>query len=260
MDFFIKQFSYRYRFSVVIIDANLYVHNHGKYKFDPPFLTFQAKIILIVKSKLCPLTEFSCASDKIDFDGKTLLPEGENNEYVYSSGLEIFQFRTDDKSMDYITLMDNNMIPYPFAVGEKYTYFLSSDYKLIENDKIEKITLLNATNDNLHPFFYHLGKCGVDSFKTLELSQIHTFYPREEDEENEDDDLVEEVERDEDLIETNCTNGNNEEVKIINQKCVICYERDSVYTSTKCGHQCICGGGYQNLGDIDILKCVVCRT
>ena len=30
------------------------------------------------------------------------------------------------------------MIPYTFAVGEKYTYFLSSHYKFIGNDKIEE--------------------------------------------------------------------------------------------------------------------------
>ena len=69
------------------------------------------------------MTEFSGAGDKIDFDGNTLLLECEDNEYVYFSGLEIFNFKTDDKIIDYISLMGNNMIPYTFAVGEKYTYF-----------------------------------------------------------------------------------------------------------------------------------------
>ena len=145
-------------------------------------------------------------------------------------------------------------------MGEKYTFFLSSHYKFIENDKIEEGTLLNATNDSSDPFEYDLGKCGVGSFKTLEHTQIHTFYPREE-EENEDGDLVEEHEENrEDLIETNYCNGTNEVVKICNQNCVICYERDSVYAFRQCGHQCICDECYQNKSDIDILKCVVCRT
>ena len=63
-----------------------------------------------------------------------------------------------------------------------------------------------------------------------------------------DDDLVEE---EEDLIETNYCNGNNEVVKIFKQKCVICYERDIVYAFRQC---------YQNKGDNDIIKCVLCRT
>ena len=99
--------------------------------------------------------------------------------------------------------MGNNTIPYTPAVGENYTYFLSSHYKFIQNDKIEECTLLNATNDSSDPLDYHLEDCGVDSFKTLDYSQIYTFYPHEEeDEEDENGELVEEVEEDEDLIET----------------------------------------------------------
>ena len=122
--------------------------------------------------------------------------------------------------------MGNNMIPYTFAVGEKYTYFLSSHHKYIENDKIEERSLLNATNNSLDPYDYHVETCVKDSFKTIERSQIHTFYPyNEEDEENED------------LIETIYTNGKNEMVRTFNQKFVICYERDSVYAFGHCGHQ-----------------------
>ena len=82
------------------------------------------------------MTQFSGANDSSGFDGNTLLLECENNEYVYISGLEIFKFKTDDKIIDYISLIGNPMIPYTFAVGENYAYFLSSHYKFIENDKI----------------------------------------------------------------------------------------------------------------------------
>ena len=64
----------------------------------------------------------------------------------------------------------------------------------------------------------------------------------------------------EDLIETQYLNGNNEVVKIFNQKCVICLERVSIYAFRQCGHQCICQDCYENKRDIDILKSVVCRT
>ena len=137
--------------------------------------------------------------------------------------------------------MGNNMIPYTIINGEKYTYVLYNRYTFIENDKIEEGTLLNATNNSLDPYDYHLAKCGKDSFKNLERSLIHTFWPGVgEDVENEDDisDLEDEVE---DLIETQYLNGNNEVVKIFNQKCVVCYERDSVYAFRQCGHHCICG-------------------
>ena len=187
------------------------------------------------------------------------LLECENNEYVYISGLEIFEFKTDDKIIEYISLRGNNMIPYTFAVGEKCTYFLSSHYKFIENDKIEEGTFLNVANNSLDPYDYYVEKCGKDAFKKLEHIQIYTCWPGYgEHEENEDDYLVEEDEENEDWIETIFCNGNNEVVKIFSQKCVICFERDSICAFRQCGHQCICEQCYQNKSDIDIIKCVVC--
>ena len=103
MDVFIMHFNYRYRYLVVIIDANMYLYKYEKYKFDPAFLSFQTKNISIGKSKVCPMTEFCGAGDKIDSDGSTLLLECEKNEFVYFSGLEIFHFKTDDKIIDYIS-------------------------------------------------------------------------------------------------------------------------------------------------------------
>ena len=218
---------------VVIIDSIVYVYKNKIFRFDPPLFSFQAKNIFIGKSKVCPMTELSGARDKNVFDGNTFLVECEDNEYIYISGLEVTKFKTDDKIIDYTSLMRNNMTPNAIMIGERYTYFLYHRYKFIENDKIEEGTLLSATNTSLDPYVYHLEKCGIDSFKFLERNLIHTFSPGHgEDIENEDDDddLVEEdvVEENEDLIETQYFNGNNEVVKIFNQKCVICYERESV--------------------------------
>ena len=165
---------------------------------------------------------FFQAEDIEEFDGNILLLECENNEYVYISGIEIFIFKTGDKIIDYISLIGNNMIPYTFAVGENYPFFLSSHYKFIENDRIEQRTLLDATNNSLNPYDYHVEKCGEKAFKKLEHTQTHTFRPGfEEHEENEDDYLVEKDGENEDLIDTKFYNGNNEVVKNIQSK--VCY-------------------------------------
>ena len=211
------------------------------------------------------MTEISRANDRSDFDGNTILLECGDNEYVYISGFEISKFKTDDKIIDYMSLTGKILCPYVILVGEKYTYFISNPYKFIENDKIEKETLLNGTNNNLDPFLYHLGKCGVDSFKKLEYSQIHSCWPHDDKEDENVDLIVEDedevlVEEDEDLIETNYCNGTIEVVRTFNQKCVFCYERDSVYEFPHRGHQCICEQCYENKGDIGTLKEVVCRT
>ena len=120
---------------------------------------------------------------------------------------------------------------------------------------------MKATNNSLNPYDYHVEKCGKNAFKKLEHTQTHIFWPGlEEPEENEDDYLVEEDEENEDLTDALFYNGNNEVVKTFSQKCVICLERDSNYAFRQCGLQCIFEQCYQKKGDIDILKCVVCRT
>ena len=260
-DIYIMHHNYRSKYLVVIIDTTAYVYENKICKFDPPLFTFQAKNVFIGKSKVCEMTQFSGANDRADFDGNTLLIQVDDNEYVYISGLEISKFKTDDKIIDYISLMGNNMIPHAIMIGEKYTYFLYYRYKFIENDKIEEGSLLNASNNSLDPYENHLEKCGRDSFKKLERVLIHTLWPGHvnnieglEDEENEDN-------TQEDIIiqELQYTHGNNENKKVFNQKCVISFERDSEYIFKQCGHQCICERCYQNKGDVNILKCVICR-
>ena len=207
---------------VVIVDSIVCVYKNKICKFDPPLFTFQAKNVFIGKSKVCPMTEFSgSANNSSEFDGNTLLVECENNEYVYISGLEITKLKIDDKIIDYIPLMGNNMVPHAIMIGEKHTYFLYHHYKFIENDKILEGTLLNASRSSLDPYDYHVGICGIDSFKKLEHSLIHSFWPGHG-EDDDDGDLVEEdvVEGNEDLIETQYFNGTNEVVKIFIQKCV----------------------------------------
>ena len=71
--------------------------------------------------------------------------------------------------------MENMMTPYSFAAGEKYTYFTSAHYKIIENDKIEDGTLLNLSSNSFDPFDYHVNKNGLDCFKLLDFNRIH--YP-----------------------------------------------------------------------------------
>ena len=260
MDIFMMQYIYRNK-HLVLVDSDVNVYKYDRCKFDKPFLYFQAKNNFIGKSKICPMTDFFQAEYKEEFDGNTFLLECENNEYVYISGLEIFNFKTGDKFIDYIFLIGNNMIPYTFAVGERYTYFLSSHYKFIENDRFGQGTLLNATNNSLNPYDYHVEKCSKNAFKKLERTQIQNFWPGfEEHEENEVDYLVEEDEENDDLIDAKFNDGNNEVVKIFSQKCVICLERDSIHAFRQCCHQCICEQCYQNKGDIDIIKCVVRRT
>ena len=79
MDIYIMQYNYRNK-HLVIIYGDVYVYKYDKCKFETPYLSFQAKIVFIGRSKVCPLTQFSEANDSSGFDGNTLLLECENNE------------------------------------------------------------------------------------------------------------------------------------------------------------------------------------
>ena len=86
------QYNYRSKY-LVVIDGDVYVYKYEKCNFDQPILSFKPKHIFVGKSKVCPMTEFSEAEDKEELDGNTLLSECEINEYLYFSGLEIFNSR-----------------------------------------------------------------------------------------------------------------------------------------------------------------------
>ena len=107
----------------------------------------------------------------------------------------------------------------------------------MKKKKIEEGTLLNRSDDSLDPYDYRLEKCGRDVFKTIAANRIHSSWPGME------CGFMEEIVEDEEDVnihELEYTDGSNEVVKTFNQKCVICFERDSDYIFKQCGHQCIC--------------------
>ena len=168
------------------------------------------------------MTEFSEALDNTLFDGNTLLLEREVSKYIHISGLEILEFRTHDKTLDYICLRGNNMISYTFAIGKKYTSSLSTQYKYLKNDKYEERMLLISLNDSLNSYEYHLSKNGLDCFKKLlGCNRIHSSWPDiqygDVEEIVADEEDVDEVD-DEDVNthELEYTNGSNRVVKMFN--------------------------------------------
>ena len=63
----------------------------------------------------------SAACDSFDFDGNTILVGSDDNgynNYVFISGFEIIKLSTEDKFLDFISLVGNNMIPSAIAVRE----------------------------------------------------------------------------------------------------------------------------------------------
>ena len=71
--------------------------------------------------------------------GNTILFLIKPNKYIFI-GDDIISFRTKDKILKFISPIGNSDVPYPYAIGEKYTYLLvysgHNKYQYIENKLI----------------------------------------------------------------------------------------------------------------------------
>ena len=131
------------------------------------------------------MTDFSGAADNSSyFDFKTLLLEVEDRKYVYISCLEITEFETNDKVIDCISLMGNNMVPYPIILGKKYTYFL---YDRMDRKTMEyccevcpkKIKAKNKYKHFKSKSHQELDKCKhlLLSYKDIDIDHVdETFF------------------------------------------------------------------------------------
>ena len=73
-------------------------------------------------------------------------------------------FFSEDRIVDFVSLMGNNLIPGATTIGDKYTYFLSDNHEDDEHAKIEEETLMDPTTKSLDSFEYHNLKHGETVF------------------------------------------------------------------------------------------------
>ena len=96
------------------------------------------------------------------------------NEYLFFSGFEVIKYRRKDRSIVFMSLMDNITIPTAIDIGEKYIYFIYDLYNILEHNKKEEGTLLNSINNSLDRFIINLPNV----VKTLlKRSSVINFIP-----------------------------------------------------------------------------------
>ena len=194
MDIFVMQHNYRFRYlvtndneqSIVNMQGSptahtVTIYKYEKYKLEEAFLVLKPIKILSIflgKNCICRKTKLSGPCDSSVFGGNAILAgrdDFEYNKYVFISEFEIINYCTEDKSIDFISFMGHNMIPTARAIGEKYCFFLSDLYKLIESERIEEGALIKSTNDSVDPYDYDVLKCSEGVFKTMECNQVRGF-------------------------------------------------------------------------------------
>jgi len=88
------------------------------------------------------------------FDGNTILLKISEIKYVFI-GTEVYEFETDDNIKIYYSPVGNSAVPYPFAIGEKYIYFML-DYCCLSQTKNNNCIPLDTTD--AYTYFYDHDK------------------------------------------------------------------------------------------------------
>lgn len=126
----------------------MYISHVASYKFNK---------IFIGKSPLTKSTEFSGGSGP-EFDGNSILAELDYKDSEYSYlyiGSIIRTFNTDDRIVKYWSIVGNNDVPYPVAIGEQNYYFML-DMQYVELDKFTEW----SKDIEMNGYSYYYGHSG----------------------------------------------------------------------------------------------------
>jgi len=104
--------------------------------------------------------------------GNSILMKLEKDRYLFV-GETIYQFRTDDEILHYNSPIGNSDVPYPFAVGKKYVYFML-DMEYIPIDIYTKF-VPEGTTDAYGYYYGHDGPEALAKYSNPmeELTYVH---------------------------------------------------------------------------------------
>ena len=151
-----------------------YVLEHGDFEYIQHVSRYENfKQIFIGKSLQCPQTEFSGGIGDY-FDGNSILLKLNQNVYVYI-GDRVYEFEVeeDEEIISYHSPVGNSDVPYPFAVGKKYAYFMLDKKRVPREDYDQQIP--ENCVDAYNYYYGHAGNEGLrdKSQWPLGLTIIH---------------------------------------------------------------------------------------
>lgn len=169
----------------VIIDNNVKVYKdsfddaHDDVVYEKhPFLSVDSTHVFVGKSPLIEMTKFSGGHGP-KFDGNSMLVHLKNNEYIFI-GIEIFSFNALGKIINYVSLVGNNDVVYPYCIDEYENIYLMIENVIIKmNDKIKQ-QMVKYDNPYDYYYDYHIitknRAIPPNSPKILNFNNIRTFH------------------------------------------------------------------------------------
>ena len=110
-----------------------------------------------------------------EFKGNSILVNIIDMTYVFI-GCIIYSFQTEEKINEYKSPVGNSDVPYPYAVGKKYVYFM------IENQYADKSEFVNYDgiifDDPYHKFYgfqFSLDKKGKSKFELWKKEHVYNI-------------------------------------------------------------------------------------
>jgi hypothetical protein len=105
-------------------------------------------------------------------DGNTILLQIEKNKYVFIEGI-IYEFTTTDQIINYFSLVGNNEVPYPIALGKENVYFMKDDGMYIPRKYFPE-KMIESEFENAYSILYNFYNNKKISNNAEEF-QLHDF-------------------------------------------------------------------------------------
>ena len=144
-------------FKVVIDNKSVSIYkNTTKYpeieKYDGLVKTVKAKEVFIGKSSGKPYLADHTPAEAKQFIGNSILLELTDDTYIYI-GKEIYEFQTEDTIESYYSLIGNNDVPYPIALGTDNIYFML-DNTYVSREKVLFSNMKDVDWEGAYAMYY----------------------------------------------------------------------------------------------------------
>jgi hypothetical protein len=157
-------------FKVIILGNKIEIWTHD---IDPAELlfTFISDDVFIGKSHLTEMTEYSGGhGDR--YDGNTVLISQIDNTYIFV-GMYIFSFKARTRITEYVSLVGNNDVPYPYAIDEDKNYYLLIEDVMI----VGRPSILSDISKYDNPYdYYYVAQSITESDRDIKHSVIKNFH------------------------------------------------------------------------------------
>lgn len=149
------------RLSKIEVYRQLYDEENDDYVKDKKIIDTEYEKIFIGDN----LLKDKHYAAKGKYPGNSILVQVSPQKYIYI-GSEIYSFasKKDDTIVSYYSPLGNSQVPYPYALGENYAYFML-------DKKVVYIDFINTEKDGYTQYYTNIDDSDKKSFRTKSIQK-----------------------------------------------------------------------------------------